>query len=302
MEGVCALVARDARKQAGEVAHGVPTTCPRDMRRAFGLIAKGGGWLEGDKPRVVEASSKSTTAAVTLAADEWMARVPFVKEAGSWKLAGFFGLAPDAVADVRESALDKPFPVPRGTVEVSNDGGASCGQISNAGFPEIGITREAKLTGGCMVRVAHASAPLEILTPFGAFKFSDCTVKYRVLIDGQGRTWTDKLQFSGKEGTACGDAAACARPLGKTDPDYEVLPWKGRIRSDGDGGFRHHMAACVATCIGTFAGEVVWDLAADDAASGWRLETESGRTGFRIDDSLALQGDPLKISAAEPAS
>jgi len=290
--GVCKLMTRGAQIQAGEVAHSDPTTCPRDVRRVFGLIGAGGGWLDGDPPRVAAVRTRGRSATVTLVSGDWRASVPFVEGSNRWKLGGFFGMRTSQLERIEKQMPREPFPPPaEGLVEVSDGDGRPCPRTSDARYPRI--------TGGCVVHVTDKSAPVEMMTPFGGFKFGDCSVDYRMIVDGDGRTWTDEWAIEGAPESGCSDINECIRE--REELAHDRLPWKGRIRSDGQGGFKHHMDICLRTCIGMFAGEYVLRLTPGDTGTGWRIERDdAGTTGFRLNDSLAVEGDPLRIDASSP--
>lgn len=291
LEGVCALMTREAQVQAGDVGHGQPTACPRDLRRALGMIDGGGGWLDGDKPRVSAVRERGRKATVVLAADDWSARVPFANEGDGWKLAGFFGMNLREFERLEDRYPSRPFPPAAGrAVHVTTDGRSDCGTVYlSPAYPE--------LKGGCVVRVTNKKVPIKMLTPFGGFEFDTCSVSYRVSIDSYGRTWTDEFEV-GRVGNAEGGCADVNPCLHAPQVRITRLPWKGRIRSDGNGGFTHHVDMCVRTCIGMFVGEMVVELTPDDdARTGWRAEgDEGGSTGYRYDGAFAITGDPLKIS------
>jgi hypothetical protein len=292
VEGICALMARRAQTQAGKVAHATPTTCAKDVRKVLGMIDKGGGWLDADKPRVA-AVREGADPTATLAVGDWRGEVPFVREDGEWRLAGFFGADPKRFERFERGYPRRPFPPERGAVKVTREDGAPCGPTSDAKYPRI--------TGGCVVRVTAKSVPVHMITPFGGFKFSDCSVDYRVYVDSEGRTWTDEWEVEGTSESGCSDINPCIRIY----PDgvrVDRLPWKGRIVPNGDGGFTHRMDMCVRTCVGNFVGDLVLDLESGDASAGWRVEqTDDGESGFLLDESMDVEGEPIEIAAAEPA-
>jgi hypothetical protein len=282
--GVCALMSKSAADQAGNVGHKSPTTCARDVRRVFGMIESGGGWLDGEKPRVVSIE-EGDVASATVEMDGWRGQVPFVKEGGGWKLASFFGMEPKQFEHIQDAYPSKPFPRPGRPVTISDSGHNLCPPLSDAKYPRI--------TGGCLIEVSQRSVPVEMLTPFGGFKFDDCNFRYRVHVDGQGRTWTDRWEADGANEGGCADLNSCYRLPDEIRVD--VLPWKGRIRSDGRGGFTHNVDMCLRTCMGLFAGEVAFKFAG--GANDWRLKpADANDTGVRFNGSMSIESDPLRLN------
>jgi hypothetical protein len=293
VEGVCALMTKGAQTQAGEVGHSDPTTCPRDVRRVFGMIDGGGGWLEDGEARVAAVREQGNAAMVTLASGSWRGKASFLKEDGAWKLAGFFGIEAKRHARIAKNLPDQPFPEQRSSVTVTDADGNRCAPIEVASYTRI--------SGGCKLRVTSKSVPVEMLTPFGGFKFDECSVTYRIAIDAEGRTWTDEWQVEGPDEGGCADVIPCYFFTKRGDQELSYrLPWKGRIRGSDDGGFRHDVDVCLRTCIGLFAGDLSMTLAPEDGGR-WRLETaaDTDNTGIRFNDSLTVAGDPVQIKAAE---
>jgi hypothetical protein len=289
VDGICALMARRAEIAAGKVAHGTPTTCRRDVRKVLGMIEKGGGWLDDDAPWVA-AVREGADPTATVSVGDWRGEIPFVREAGEWKLAGFFGMDPKRFERYERGYPRRSFPSAGGSVSVSAEGGESCEPTSDARYPVI--------SGGCVLRVTAKSVPVHMLTPFGGFKFSDCSVDYRVFVDGEGRTWTDEWTVEGSSESGCSDVNPCVR-IHADGVTADRLPWKGRIVADGDGGFTHRMDMCVRTCIGNFTGDLVLDLEPGDGSAGWRVEqTDEGDSGFLLDESMDVEGEPIEIAAA----
>jgi hypothetical protein len=285
--GICVLMTQAAKLDAGKIAHLSPTTCARDVRRVFTMIRDGGGWLDGRAPHVVSVRERGSTAWATIWVDGWRARIPFVRQGGRWRLDGFFGISSPRLKAIERAAPDAPFPPPGGAVEVTDSDGAACGSTSDARYP--------KIAGGCVARVSSRLAGVEMLTPFGGFKFGDCSVNYRVRVDGEGRTWTDEWEVEGGMQSGCSDINPCVKE--RTATFYDRLPWKGRIRPDGKGGFRHHMDMCLRTCVGMFVGEYVVRL--EHGEDGWKVAPEDGdATGFRFTDALPIVDGDLQLRAA----
>lgn len=269
---ICGRMTKPAQKQAGEVAHGDATTCERDLRRAFKIVEDGDGWSE-EKPVVRRVEVRGDWATAKLKHGAWIADVPLSRERGIWKLAGFFGADPAKFERMTNAWRGRPYPPATGKpLEAVDAGGNPCPDLSDERYP--------MLSGGCSFKVSTESAPIRMLTPFGDFKFSDCSVEYRVLVDRSGRTASDQWDFENDEQPGCSDIRPCVG-------GQNYLPWKGRLASDGDGGYLHRMDMCLRTCIGQFAGNFTMRLVRDD--DGWRVEpTYQGDTGFKIDGDLAV--------------
>jgi hypothetical protein len=284
MAKICERLTPSARKQAGSVAHGFPTRCKSDVRRAFGLIEEGDGF--GPEPSVTRVRRDDKHAVATLThKGGWRADVPLTQEDGTWKLAGFFGAAPSTLDAIEKSARTSPFPPADGQpIKALDASGRPCGEFSDERYPFI--------SGGCMLTVSSRDVPFRMLTPFGDFKFGDCSVDYRLSIASDGRTWTQLWNVAGSSITGCSDIIDCRTPT------RDWLPWKGRLSSDGKGGFLHQAQMCMRTCIGEFAGDFVTRLTHTDR--GWRIEpTDKGATGFKIDAALrAASGKGLRIQPA----
>jgi hypothetical protein len=129
--------------------------------------------------------------------------------------------------------------------------------------------------------------PLTMLTPFGDFQFERCSIDYRVRVDSQGRTWTEDFEVNGgPRSVACGDVNACY------DRSRESLvPWRGRLYPDEEGGFVHRMDMCLRTCAGYFIGELEVRMDEEDGAWSARPVDGGGDSGFRFDDPLKVRTD-----------
>ena len=284
MARICEQMTPTAQRQAGEVAHGTPTTCEKDLRRAFRIIDEG-GWGESGEPIVTRAVVDGPRATATVEHDEgWRANVELMRIDGVWKLAGFFGVPPKEF-DLFEDRLRRYSPGEGGgqSVEVLDRDGEPC--------PPVRLSAQSKVAGGCVFEVTTGSVPIRMLTPFGDFRFANCSVDYRVTVSPEGDTWTTDAAFE-KPNTGCSDLNPCV-----TERDEEEeKPWQGKLVSDGDGGYVHHMILCLRTCIGLFAGDFFMRLDRDD--EGWKVETsDEGATGFKIDGELAVSGEPFDVSS-----
>lgn len=287
--GICRLLTDSAKHSAGIAVHSTPTTCTKDVRKLFKVIDKGNGWEYEGMPRVTGMTVKNGRATALMSLGQRLIEVPMAKVDGEWKLDGFFGTPRELAVSFAEEGRSRPFPaaVPENAlgdtrVAVRDAEGAPCAELSDKQFPQI--------AGGCEVHaVSVEPLQLSVLTPFGSFDFEKCTISYRVLADRAGRTWTDTFDAVGDPNGACGDVNACF------DKKETLLPWKGRLRSDGEGGFYHRMNACLFTCVGTFTGDFVMHLTPD--AKGWRAEPLNGgtQTGFRFEGSLAIQDRGIEV-------
>jgi hypothetical protein len=283
--GVCALMSASAHEQAGEIGHHDPTSCVRDVRRVFDMIENGGGWLDQERPRVM-AVADGDVALVTLETDGWRGEIPFVKESGDRRLAGFFGMDKDQFERTEEAFERKPFPATGRGVSVSDAGRNLCPSMSDARYPRI--------TGGCEVEVSQKAVPVEVLTPFGGFKLDDCDIDYRLHIDPLGRTWTDRWRARGGLESSCQEVTSCQRQ--SSTEQGEALPWPGQIGDDGRGGYTQRVDMCLRTGVGNFVGELMLKFTRD-ASGGWRLKpTGANSTGVRFNRSMTVEGEPLRIS------
>jgi hypothetical protein len=289
--GICKYMTSSAKRSAGIAVHSQPTTCERDVRKLFKTIEKGGGFEHEGGPRVTGMTlDPGGRARVLMALGQQLIEAPMAKTGGEWKLDSFFGTrTADATRFVKQ-VRQRPFPaaVPADalgdtTVKVRDAAGKPCPELSDKQFPQ--------LSGGCEIHAA-SDQPLDlsVLTLFGRFPFDPCTISYRVLADRQGRTWTDTFDATGDpKKTACGDVNACFTKSGTP------LPWKGRLRSDGEGGFIHRMNMCLNTCVGTFTGDLVMTMKPD--GKGWRTEPSNGGgpTGFRFEGPMSIRANGIEI-------
>jgi hypothetical protein len=292
--GICRLMTASAKLSAGLAVHSKPTTCTRDVRKFFKTIEKGNGWEHEGEPRVTGMSFKPGKATALMSLGQGLIEVPMAKVGGEWKLDGFFGTSREQATTFAANVRKRPFPaaVPANaladtSVKVRDAAGGPCPELSEKSFPQI--------SGGCEVHAAgRAPLQLSVLTPFGAFDFEKCTISYRVLADRAGRTWTDTFDATGDPDGACGDVNACY-----SKKTQALLPWKGRLRSDGEGGFFHRMNACVNTCVGSFTGDMLMHMRPE--GKGWRTEPVNGGTqaGFRFEGPLTIQANGVEIEAAE---
>jgi hypothetical protein len=269
------------------VAHGRPDGCAKDLGEAFGVIDAGGGLRATRRPRLLAARVSGDDATATVAVGgHGRVDVPLVRDGAAWRLGSFFGTRPPrdgfAPAPARAAA---PDPGARGVVVES--GGAPCWPLLADSYPHV--------DGGCALAAAARAVRLAIGTAFGYFTFGTCELGYRVLVDDNGRTWTDSVVFRGpgNVNNGCSDVGACE------DADNDPLPWPGRISITGDGRFAHRMDVCLDTCIGLYVGPLTVTLS--KGGRGWRATAANagvGRSGLRLDGGIALGGDGLRLSRA----
>jgi hypothetical protein len=285
---VCELMSRPAQLEAGEVAHSSPTTCVKDVTKVFGMIDKGGGWLDADPPRVAAVHVSGDSARAVLAAGEWHATIPFEKSDGEWKASSFIGMGPQSLEAAETQIRDGVQPSGGKRVRVSTYGKYTCAPIADD-YP--------KISGGCVLRVSDTGpVPVEMLTPYGAFKFGDCFVDYRISVGEDGSTWTDEWEVEGSSESGCSDVNPCVKTY--RDGRLEKLPWRGRIVMAPNGDLLHHTKACIRTCVGAFAGDLVVRLVEEDGR--WRVEpADVGATGFKLNAPLDVYGLPFKMRVAK---
>lgn len=294
--GLCESMTAGAKVAAGKAVHGEPTTCVRDVRKLFRTIEKGNGWEHEGEPRVTGLALDGREAIALMSLGQQLAEIPMAKVDGRWKLDGFFGNPQEDVDSFVRNVQRRRFPPARPenalgdtTVKVRDAAGSPCPKLTDEQFPQV--------AGGCEVHAAsNAPLQLSVLTPFGDFKFEKCRISYRILADRAGRTWTDSFDAAGPDTSACGDVNACF------DKDSALLPWKGRLRSDGEGGFYHRMNMCLATCVGPFVGDLAMRMYPE--GRGWRVEPMEGggQTGFHFDGRLSINAKGVDLEGAQAPS
>lgn len=266
---ICALMTPSAMRQAGNIGHGDPTACPRDVERVIAMIDKSDGWEGSSTPRVAASDGRGDRRVATVeVSDGWRAELPFAHQRGRWRLDGFFGMTPSRLKQAEAAARQMPFPSANGEpVTVVDDAGRPCTDVSTRRFP--------RLSGGCTIEVAGDRVPMRVLTGFGDFAFDRCSVRYTIRSDSQGRAWMDELEVDGPDEGGCGDVNQCVVP-----GTFTFQPWKGRLRADGPNRFVHRMSMCLRTCVGLFVGPLETRLVRD--GDRWRVEPLPGSTGFRM--------------------
>jgi hypothetical protein len=281
---ICASLTTRAKEQAGRAAHGPPTTCERDVARTFALAQRTGGWRQAAGTRVTDVALEDDDRAhVRLALGRAIkVDVPLRRVGGRWLLDGFLGF-PEEQLDPGRSPLTsgKPVSVAAGV----GDAAGRCFGFYKPSLPDV--------VGGCEIDVVDPHARIAIHTAFGSILFAECRLGYTVSVDGRGRTWTSELYVESDLDNGCGDVEACESAPGKP------LPWQGRIYAARDGTFRHHVDACLETCIGFFEGELVTTLVR--GSRGWRLEADdatAGTSGFALRSDGRATAPGLEVRAA----
>lgn len=283
VERICTRITEAARGQAGQMAHGDPRDCRRDVLRAFRIIANGGGWEASPPPRVTEVAAGPRRGTATVTVGDWSADVAFAKVDGRWKLDGFFGTSLRDKERAAAAALAAPQPA-RGedAVLVEKPGGGAC--------PPLRRDSSLTVSGGCSFGIFEPETPFYVLTPFGPFKFGDCSLTYEVRVDSRGRAWTEPLNSRGKDpDSGCADVRSCLGP--------QRVPWNGSLRRDGSGGYLHRMTVCLDTCVGVYAGTMTMRLSKQGRR--WKAEAVrgEGESGFWFAGQLVVDGVP-RVTAA----
>lgn len=267
--------------EVGQIAHGETTTCERAVQQAFKVMSRG-GWDKGKRPSVARVEAKGARATATVEDKEGQrAKVELLRKGGAWKLASLVGMPlgefDEFEDDLRSFALPTPDSKP---LDVVDGSGAPCPDFRNGNYPRV--------KGGCVLEVSGRNVPVRLLTAFGDFELSKCSVSYRVEVSPSGRTWTSMLSFDNLLRDECSAIEAC---LTET---WAFKPWTGRLERDGHGGYTHRTLMCLRTGVGLLGGEFVTRLVRD--GKGWKVEpSNDGDTGFKIDGELAVTGEPFDI-------
>lgn len=280
-DGICERMTRDAQIQAAQVAEVAPTTCERDVRRAFRVIAEG-GWGDGEQPVVKRVNAKGRQATATVEDQEgWRADVALAREAGTWKLAGFVGLPHRQFQELEDDLRASPFPAPSPRpVAVREGSGEPC--------PPVRVRKEAYVTGGCSFGASGTEIPIRVLTPFGRFKISNCSVRYRVAVSRDARTWTSGVKFDNPFEHGCAEIVPCLTN------EARFRPWGGRLEPHSLANYTHRMLICLRSHVGLFGGELVTHLAR--RGGDWQVEpSDEGATGFTIDGQLLMMDEDFYL-------
>jgi|GEM_PF-2451249 len=291
-KSVCALMTRSAQIEVGRTGHNQATTCTRDLKRLIGMIDGGGGWEDGEPPKLVGVTGDGDRrTAVLQDSDGWRAAVPFVEDRGRWKLAAFVGIGRSALEERERRISDVTFPAAAGgTVKAADADGKPCPPIRltrNLRSPPSALDHYPHAAGGCVIDVkSDGRLPVRMLSAFGEFKFDDCSLEYRVRVGPDGRTWTEGWQGDGPDKGGCADLIDCISPASAAvNP-----PWRGRLAPAGGGQYTHRMRMCLRTCVGFFVGDWITELRVD--GEGWHVDpTDGGATGFRMDGRFDAGGD-----------
>ncbi len=290
MPAICRLMTKPAQVQAGNMGHGDPSRCERDVARVFGMIRKGGGWIGDQPPKVTAVEVEGDRGIATVSSSGRSADVAFLREDGSWKLESLFGVPRHRAEAAVRSMASAPFPG-------GEEAGAEVWTGSHNPCTDVSAERFPRVSGGCQVEVASSGRiPLVVLSVFGDFKFDDCAINYRFAVDADGHAWADSLVVQGVDPSACGDVTSCAEKGA-----LKSTPWKGRIRRERGGAFVHDMTVCLETCVGAFTGQVAMRL--ERHGAGWRAEpAQMNRSGFQLDGALIIDWDDFDVTKGDPPS
>jgi hypothetical protein len=283
-ENVCALLTPTAQAQAGKVDDGEPTTCIRDVKRSARSIASTGGWSLGRRPRVADVTGEGDKRWVTFETESGRrATAPFVRQAGRWRLASYWGATSSALRQVVRTGVRPPVaPVGERAVEVTR-GGRRC--------PSVRLRKPATLSGGCIMRAWTTREPVRALTPFGELKVGECQMNFKSRVMGNGRTWVENVESARPWSedymeAAPPDVRRCSTLHSCHMPGNRGLtvswPWRGRLTARADGEITYRVAACIQSSVGAFVGDLVMRLAGA-GAQGHLDPADEDTTGFRVD-------------------
>jgi len=290
LDAVCARLSVAAKNEVGEIAHGQPTACARDLRRFRRMIAKGSGWDSAGSPQPEGVTVHAGGATVLAELRDRSVDLPFVEEGGRWKLESFMG-TPKARTVGHEIAVRRAsFPEADGSgvrASTSGQGRSPCFEFYVGDFPEIG-------SSACELNVIDGEVALDVVSSFGQFRFGVCTVDYTIRADGQGRTWSDVWFDSlGLEFSGCGDVEECLTE------DGTEIPWRGRLREEGPGRLLHVMDVCFRTCVGYFKGRLASRLVRRAGRwKAWTVDSSVGRSGFHLTGGAPLEPHSVDFGPA----
>jgi hypothetical protein len=284
LEALCANMTATAKQQAGRLAHGIPSHCERDLRRAFGIVRPKGGWAStqgGDATATVEGKRATVTFA---GADRPALDVGLAREGGRWRLDSFFGTPPQVAQAYSAATRGASVPTEGAAVTAGDGSGTPCSDFAEDDFPAI--------TGTCSFVATTKRMTVDISTVLGDFEFGDCTVTYRVHLAADGTTWTEGTLFESptSKNNGCTDIRPCMNDAN------EPMPWKGSIRSEGNGAFVHHMNACLDTCVGSYTGALALKMRRVDGR--WRTDAVGagvGTSGLLLDGRLQMEPPDIEL-------
>lgn len=286
---LCARMNATARRQVGLVADRLPGVCVDDVAEALETIDSGGGMRGIRDVRLVTAVVTDERATATVDLDgHGRVDVPLVRGGSGWLLGSFFGTPPAEAQAAASAAGTAPELDAERPVELEDDFGERCPALADADYPQV--------DGGCELIVSTSRVKLTIGTAFGHFEFGVCQLGYRVLVDGEGRTWTDSLHLRGPNriNNGCADVRACE------DSEGDSFPWRGRISLTSDGRYVHRMDACFDTCIGFYAGPLTIGLSRGEQG-GWRATAADagvGASGLRFDGRMGVKPSRFGLAPA----
>jgi hypothetical protein len=299
VEAACALTTSGAHRRVGEVGHSSPTTCPQDIRRFTRSLI-----VTPDDPRRLTPTVGAVTvkgdraAATLLLNDRTFSDVPLVKNGDGWKVDALFG---DLERDSRIGTgadADRAVEVRRGRGTNGANDRPVCPSLrehppieDSDGKPRPGYPP--RYSGGCLMR-ASGELTLYSLNVAEDMRFGRCEISFTLRVSGTGDVTVEDYVVDGT--TPCNDAETCV-----TTADVPFA-WRGRITARVNGKPRLHLAICLDTCMGRFAGPATIDLS-QNADSTWRADATNvhvGRSGWRFaDGSWRLRSlQPIDIRPA----
>lgn len=268
LDRVCARMTESAKVQAGSMAHGKVESCAKDLRQAARLI----DFRNSSEVEVIDVKRNGGSATALVALDDWRSEVPLVRQGRRWRLDSFFGIPTSHALDRIGTARDR---VPPAATRLARD--------------------------ESVIAVSGGKIRVTLLTVFGNFMFSECEFTFRSFVDRSGRTWTyDFDRGWPTDGASCADIAQC----GTLGPGERAavnpgtpLPWRGRLRRDGDDAYVHRVEACFWTCVGFYEGTLSMRLVR--RGRGWRADETDfriGAHGLRMHGGFTLSGDPKLVA------
>jgi hypothetical protein len=287
MREICRSLSSSAKVQAGTFAEaalgGQP--CPEILAKAFSVVQQSGGWKGARTPAVDGVSGRGSTRLATLELDGWQGDIPFTKEAGRWKLDGFFGASLQRVKKTEAEAWSQPFPQPQSRLSVRDATGRPC--------PPFTVSKKnMRVTGGCTVEARGERLPIKMMTPFGDLLFGLCSVTFTLRVDSTGRALLDGFNMEGgldDASASCGDVSACSAPDGRGE-----TPWKAQISEEEGEDYAYRADVCIWTCVGSFVGPM--DLRVRAGRDGRKaLVFGTRRAGIKIGGLIPLDGVDVAV-------
>ncbi len=92
---LCDITTKDAQRHVGYAGHQPPEGCARDMRQFVAMVRKSTGGEGPAEPTVERVTIRGDRATAVVDAGEGaLARLPLVREGGTWKLDALYGGMP----------------------------------------------------------------------------------------------------------------------------------------------------------------------------------------------------------------